>query len=82
MREQPLIEASEGRQTIASSIAGVVGTGALHIDWSGSATLLYGASGDWPANIAQALGHNTPHYLEVADVANAAADERVGTVES
>ncbi|MCU0829732.1 MAG: DUF2974 domain-containing protein [Tabrizicola sp.] len=76
MLEQPLVLPSTGRVTIGASV-GPIGVGSMHIDWTGSASLFYGANGDWPTNISQALGQVPSQYVEAMRAARKAADEAI-----
>ena len=74
MTEQPLVLNSSGRETISAQL-GPLGIGSVHVDWRGSASLFYGENGDWPTNIAQALGGVPSQYREAIEAAHRAADE-------
>lgn len=76
LNEEPLILPSAGRETLHASLGGAIGLGNIHFDWTGSASLFYGSNGDWPTNIAQALGKNIPtQYRQAIYFAKKAASE-------
>lgn len=72
--EQPLILPATGQETIAVGFPGLA-FGTAQINWTGSASLFYGQNGDWPTNIAQALGQKTPQYEDAVTAAHRAAGE-------
>lgn len=72
LTERPLIANSTGEERIP--LHGTLG-GGLAVNWTGSASLFYGKNGDWPTNIAQALGEYPLQYQQAISAGRDAASE-------
>ncbi|MEC7761489.1 MAG: hypothetical protein VX874_06205 [Pseudomonadota bacterium] len=72
--EQALVQPSTGQHTFTLDL-GPITIATANVNWTGSASLFFGNSGDWPTNISQALGHFPPQYQEAIQAGERAAQD-------